>query len=233
MGLQLLGLSLRGHADPTDLLDTLAGTERYIVDYLTEEVLGQQSVSIQEFLLRTSILDPLSGPLCDAVLERTNSQDVLEELERANVFVCSQDRQRRWFRYHALFADTLRYRLERTHASLLPTLHLHASQWYEQQGHNFEAVQHALLAKAWVHAADLIELASHPLIWKRSELLQLHRWIEQIPAEVVRSCPRLCFVYAWVQLFCASPTAAEPWMKAAETTLAVHREASAPKSPEE
>ena len=233
VGLQLFGLSLRGRADPVAVLALLSGSQHYILDYLTEEVLRQQPASIQTFLLRTSVLEQLSAPLCDAVLGQSGSQQMLEQLERANLFVSSLDEHRRWYRYHALFAEALRSQLEQADGERVPTLHLRASQWYEQQGHTSEAVQHALQAKTWQRAADLIEPAANPLIWKRSELLMLRRWIEQIPPEVVRSRPRLCFVYAWVQFFLVSPAAAEPWMKAAEIALAMHREASATGSAEE
>ncbi len=227
VGLQLFGLSLRGRADPVPVLPLLSGSQRYILDYLTEEVLRQQPESIQTFLLRTSVLEQLSASLCDTVLQQSGSQQILEQLERANLFVSPLDEHRRWYRYHALFAETLRTQLEREDVEVIPALHLRASHWYEQQGHIGEAVQQALQAKAWQYAADLIEPAATSLIWKRSESLMLCRWIEQIPQEVVRSRPRLCFVYAWVQFFLVSPTAAEPWMRAAETALAIQREAGA------
>src|SRR2546430_7055794 len=130
VGLQLLGLSLQGHADSGDFLEEVSGSQRYIFDYLIEEVFQNQSASVQTFLLYTSILKRLSAPLCDAILEQSGSQQVLEQLERANLFILSLDTQRRWYRYHALFAEALRHRLEQTQPALVPTLHYRASQWY-------------------------------------------------------------------------------------------------------
>src|SRR2546428_1786028 len=121
VGLHLLGLSLQGYTDPADLLDEVSGSQHYIQDYLLEEVLRRQPSSVQAFLLHTSILERLSAPLCDAVLQQRDSQEILEFLERANVFVVPLDGQRRWFRYHALFAEALRSRLERTEGEVVST----------------------------------------------------------------------------------------------------------------
>ncbi len=155
VGLQLLGLALQAHRDSHDLFPLLSGTHRYLLDYFSEEVLGQQPAAVQRFLLRTSILEQCSASLCDVVTEQTDSQQMLEHLEQANVFVIPLDEQRRCYRYHALFAQALRARLEQEDAELIPALDLRASQWYEQQGHLGQAVQHALQAKAWQGVADL------------------------------------------------------------------------------
>ncbi len=124
VGLQLLGLSLQGHTDLAELLDEVSGSQRYILDYLMEEVLRRLPPPVQTFLLRTSILERLSASLCDAVIKRTGSQKMLEFLERANVFVVPLDEQRRWYRYHALFAKALRSRLEQTEDEAVSALHL-------------------------------------------------------------------------------------------------------------
>jgi ATP/maltotriose-dependent transcriptional regulator MalT len=155
VGLQLLGLAVQAHRDSHDAPPLLSGTHRYLLDYFSEEVLGQQPAAVQRFLLRTSILEQCSASLCDVVTEQTDSQQMLEHLEQANVFVIPLDEQRRCYRYHALFAQALRARLEQEDAELIPALHLRASQWYEQQGHMSQAVQHVLQAKARQGVADL------------------------------------------------------------------------------
>jgi ATP/maltotriose-dependent transcriptional regulator MalT len=190
-GLRLVGLALQGCADPACMLEGAHGSDRYILDYVTEEVLRQQEPSVYTFLLRTSILSHLTAPLCNAVLQQDNSQSVLETLERTNVFVVPLDRQRRWYRYHALFAEVLRARLQLESGEDMDGLHLLASRWYEQQGNFTEAVQHALSAHAWEHAADLIESMPHIRSEETSERQMVARWIEQLPADVLHSRPQL------------------------------------------
>ena len=232
VGLQLVGLSLQGDP-PTihqvtsrDLLSEIGGNQEFILDYLTDEVLHQQPPAILDFLLSTSILDQLSAPLCDAVLEQQGSQQVLEALERSNLFLTPLDGRRRWYRYHALFAGALRYRLEQVGQAKPQALHLRASHWYEQQGQTNEAVQHAMQAQAWDFAADLIESASKRLIPTASwDTVQLRRWREQLPVEVARARPRLCLAFARSIRSYAPLEAAEPWLLAAETRVAALREA--------
>src|SRR6266571_4124590 len=176
VGLHLLGLSLQGYTDPADLLDEVSGSQRYILDYLMEEVLRRQPPPVQTFLLHTSLLERLSAPLCDAVLQQTGSQETLEFLERANVFVVPLDGQRRWFRYHALFAEALRSRLEQTEGEVISTLHLRASRWYAEQGSRTSAARHAISAQDWPRVADLIEQESAS-IWGHSEHAMVGRWL--------------------------------------------------------
>ncbi len=164
VGLQLLGLSLPEHVDPLTLLQQVSGEHRYILDYLTEVVLQKQPVEVQRFLLCTSILERLNASLCDAVMEQTGSQAMLGHLERANLFVVSLDSRRQWYRYHGLFAQALRYQLERRHADLVPVLHMRASQWYAQHQQTTQAILHAFEAKEWHWAADLLEGAYPPLL---------------------------------------------------------------------
>jgi LuxR family maltose regulon positive regulatory protein len=152
VGLQLTGLSLRRHADPAALLTGLGSSRHLIVDYLTDEVLRQQPPSTQEFLRHTSILDRMCASLCEAVVGQPVTQEMLEELAAANLFVVPLDEERRWYRYHSLFAEALHYRLEQDERHLLPTLHQRASQWYRQQGNVAEAAEHAALAQAWSQA---------------------------------------------------------------------------------
>jgi LuxR family maltose regulon positive regulatory protein len=217
-GLHLLGLSLQGHTDPATLRQEMHGSQRYILEYLLEEVLWGLAPSVQTFLLRTSILERLSAALCDALLEQTDSQQMLEELERANLFVVPLDGPRHWYRYHALFAQALRYRLEQTEGEALFALHRRASRWYARQGHLTEAIHHAISAGDWPWTADLIEQA-YAFIWGRREHAMVRRWLEQLPIEVVRARPRLCLTYAETLFMVAPYIIMEPWLQDAETAL--------------
>ncbi len=226
VGLQLVGFSLRRSADPAAMLEEVRGSLRYILDYLVEEVLQQQPPSVQRFLLRTSILDQLCASLCDAVVGKprgqAGSRQVLEELERANVFVVPLDEHRKWYRYHALFAEALRYQLEQQHADELAALHLRASSWYAERGDTFQAVQHALQARTWQVAADLIEQVPNWLMWNdgQHEALTLRQWLQALPADVVRARPRLCLLYAQALYFAAPSATVESWLQVAEAALA-------------
>ena len=217
-GLQLLALSLRGRTDPSALLAEVHGTHRYILDYLTDEVLRQQPAALQTFLLRTSILERLCAPLCDRVMGQSGSQLVLEHLEQANLFVVALDERRQWYRYHALFAEALRYRLQQADGEAVAALHLRASQWYAQQGNLNEAVRHATSAGDWQRVADLIEPA-HAVIWSSHEHAMVRRWLEQLPVEVVRSRPRLCLAYARILYLVAPYWTIERWLQEAETSV--------------
>jgi LuxR family maltose regulon positive regulatory protein len=217
-GLQLLALSMQGHTDPSVLLTEVHGTHHYILDYLTDEVLRQQPTAVQTFLLRTSILERLCASLCDRLMEQSGSQLVLEHLEQANLFVVALDERRQWYRYHALFAETLRYRLQQTDGEAVAALHLRASQWYAQQGNLHEAVRHATSAGDWQRVADLIEPAQ-AVIWSSNEHAMLRRWLEQLPVEVVRSRPRLCLAYAKILYQVAPYNTMERWLQDAETAL--------------
>lgn len=179
-GLQLLALSMRGRTDPSVLLAEVHGTHRYILDYLTDEVLRQQPTALQTFLLRTSILERLCASLCDRLMGQSGSQLVLEHLEQANLFVVALDERRQWYRYHTLFAEALRYRLQQTEGEAVAALHLRASQWYAEQGNLHEAVRHAVSAGDWKRVADLIEPA-RAVIWSSHEHATLRRWLEQSP----------------------------------------------------
>jgi LuxR family maltose regulon positive regulatory protein len=224
-GLQLLGLSLQGHSDPAIILDELRGSQRYILDYLTEEVLRQQPEPVQKFLLSTSISERLNASLCDAIMEQSGSQQMLEELERANLFVVSLDEYRHWYRYHALFAEALRYRLEGSQAALIPTLHLRTSKWYEQQQDYDEAVRHAFQARDFERAASLIERVAFILSYRGSDPVPLLPWLRQLPPAFVRPRPFLCLIYAQMLFLVAPPTEEEDqhqagvWLKEAEDTL--------------
>ena len=227
VGLQLVGLSLQATSIPTrDLLSEVSGNQDYILDYLTDEILNQQPPNIQTFLLHTSILERLSAPLCDAMLEQQGSQQILELLVRSNLFISPMDSRRHWYRYHALFAQALCYRLELAGQEKLHALHLRASHWYAKQEQTNEAVQHALQAHAWEFAADLIEPVTQTFPWIRHELPMLWRGLEQLPSQVVRRRPRLCLAYASILHMAARTKEAEPWLEAAEAAIAAARTSS-------
>ena len=146
-GLQLAALSMRGREDVHGFIRAFAGDDRYIVDYLVEEVLGREPERVRSFLLQTSILDRLSGPLCDAVTDQQEGQMMLEAMERSNLFVVPLDDKRHWFRYHHLFADVLHAHLMEERPDQVPVLHLRASEWYEHKGSPADAIRHALAAR--------------------------------------------------------------------------------------
>ncbi len=220
VGLQMAALAMQGQGTEriASFVAAFAGSHRYILDYLTDEVLLQQPESVQTFLLQTAILDRLTAPLCDAVTERSDGQTMLERLEAANLFIVPLDDERRWYRYHHLFANLLRRRLSRTQPDLLPALHLQASDWYEKTGLVGEAVSHALAAEDVERAARLVEGRALAMIFL-GELTTLVGLLDALPDEVVRSRPWLCIAHAWALVFAGLLDAVELRLKGAETTL--------------
>jgi LuxR family maltose regulon positive regulatory protein len=246
-GLQLAAISMQGQEDVTGFIKSFTGSHHFILDYLIEEVLEQQSESVQTFLLQTAILDRLTGSLCDAVLSRgaegqgskgdfsrsplpprssaplhinssASGQEVLEYLEHANLFIIPLDAERRWYRYHHLFADLLRRQLHQTHPAQVPTLHIRASEWYQAHGFVDQAIEHALRAEALDRAARLIE--EHvDAIWKRGEHTKLRRWLAELPVELIFSKPHLCILQAWNLFTSGQQDAAERSLQAAEKAL--------------
>jgi LuxR family transcriptional regulator, maltose regulon positive regulatory protein len=188
--LQLAALSMQGREDPSAFIAGFAGDDRYIVDYLAEEVLSRQSADVRDFLLETAILDRLSGPLCDAVTGRPGGRAMLVALERANLFLVPLDDRRQWWRYHHLFADVLQAHLLEERPDLGPELHGRASVWFERDGDTSAAVRHAMAARDVDRAADLMELAIPTLSRERREA-ELHRWVLSLPDEVVSVRPVL------------------------------------------
>jgi LuxR family maltose regulon positive regulatory protein len=217
-GLQLAAISLQGSEDTTDLIKSFTGSHHFVLDYLIEEVLEQQSESIQSFLLQTSILDRYTGSLCDSLTGQDNGQQTLEYLERANLFIVPLDEERRWYRYHHLFSDLLRQRMHQTQLEQIPTLHLRASEWYEQNGFIDEAIEHALRADDLERAAHLIE--EHvDAVWQRGEHTKLRRWLDRLSVELVFSKPQLCILHAWDMFTSGQQDAAEGSLQAAEKAL--------------
>jgi LuxR family maltose regulon positive regulatory protein len=195
-GLQLAALSLRGVDDHGRFIARLSGADRYIFDYLAEEVLSQQTQADQSFLMATSILDQLNGSLCNAVTGDDNGQLVLERLEATNLFILPLDSKRSWYRYHQLFSGFLRDRLAVLRAQEIPELHRRAAARFAADGFVSEAVGHYLAAGDHQQAADLIERQTRQL-FVRGELFTLVRWIEAMPSEFVRTRPQLCLALAW------------------------------------
>jgi LuxR family maltose regulon positive regulatory protein len=215
-GLQMAALSMQGREDVHEVVHSFSGSHRYILDYLIDEVFQGQSADVRDFLLRTSILDRFTAPLCDAVAERDDSKEVLLVLEQANLFIVPLDESRQWHRYHRLFAELLRHRL-RTVApeDHVASLHKRASQWYEAHGFPSEAVHHALRARDWERAATLIAEASDALM-KRGEMVTVLRWFRALPEDVVRSRPQVCCEYSWPLILTGQLDAAESYLARAE-----------------
>jgi len=216
-GLQLAALSMQDRKDVSGFINAFSGSYRDVLDYLAEEVLARQPERVRDFLLQTSILDHLTGSLCDALTGRSDGQGMLERLERDNLFVFALDEERRWYRYHHLFADFLRGRLMRERPESTGELHLRASGWYEGNGHLSEAVGHALSAPDHNLAARLIEEGVEGAV-ERGEGTTALRWLEALPIEAKRLRPRLFVEHAVALVITGRPDDAEPLLKEAERT---------------
>jgi LuxR family maltose regulon positive regulatory protein len=188
--LQLAALSMRGRDDVGDFIDNFTGDDRFVLDYLAEEVLERQPDDVRRFLLHTAVLDRLSGLLCDAVTGGSGGKAVLEMLDRSNLFLVALDDRRLWYRYHHLFADVLRARLVDEEPELVAELHLRASTWYGRSGDMTEAVRHAVAGEHFERAAQLIELATPQMRRTRQEAT-LRRWLMSIPDELFSARPVL------------------------------------------
>jgi LuxR family maltose regulon positive regulatory protein len=232
VGLQLAALSMRGREDVSDFIRAFAGDNRYIVDYLVQEVLQRQPERVRSFLLQTSILDRLCGPLCDAVRfgpaetpsssDRTarqeNGKSMLASLEGANLFVVPLDDKRQWYRYHRLFADVLHSYLMEEQPDQVPTLHRRASEWYEQNELPADAIRHALAAEDYGRAAGLVELA-WPAMDQSFQFAVWLGWAKTLPDELVRARPVLSVGYAWALFADGELDAGEARLRDAERWL--------------
>jgi LuxR family maltose regulon positive regulatory protein len=220
-GLQLAALSMQGKADATEFIHSFSGANQFVLDYLLEEVLQKQSESLQGFLLRTSILDRLSGSLCDALWqgEKNSAQEMLEQLERANLFVISLDDERRWYRYHHLFRDLLRQRLnQKLDKEEVAGIHIRASEWFEQNGDIGDAFYHAVAVADFERAARLLESS-----WLgMDETFQTGTWlgwVNQLPLRVRRVRPVLLTQMGWSYMDAGNAEASESSLKDAEACL--------------
>jgi LuxR family maltose regulon positive regulatory protein len=221
-GLQLAALSLRGIADRdqvTGFISAFTGSNRFVIDYLADEVLARQFPQVRDFLLRTAILDQLHGPLCDAVTGGADGTRTLQDLERANLFVVPLDTERSWYRYHHLFADVLHSHLLAEHPEQVPDLHGRASVWYAGRGLVAEAVRHALAAEDFDRAAYLMEEALPELRRTRQDGLLL-LWMRSMPEPTVRRSPVLSIVSSWSLLMSGDLDGAESRLDDAEAALA-------------
>lgn len=209
-GLQLAALALQKQEDRAAFVQGLTGSQRYLLDYVQEEILARLPITLQDFLLHSAILNRLSAALCQAVTGESNlrtSQELLERLERANLFLVPLDEERRWYRLHDLFREALLARLHTTQPELVPVLHHRAARWYEAQGWLDEAIPHALEAQDGLYAALLLERFIVPQSW-RNEYHLLRRWLTRLPQEVLRARPNLCFMSVHAIIFTSPrPTA--------------------------
>ena len=224
--LQLAALSLQGHDNVSGFIARFAGNDRYIVDYLIEEVLEQQPEPVRDFLLQSAVLDRLTGPLCDAVTGRGDGRHMLMTLERANLFLVALDDQREWYRYHHLFADVLRTRMLSEQPEQVPLLHQRASHWYERHELIEESVRHALAARDFGRATHLIELAVSEIRRHRQEAM-MYGWLKALPDDAVRRSPVLNVFYGSMLLHSGDLSAVEPRLDDAERALAAVRQGSA------
>ncbi|MFD0670100.1 LuxR C-terminal-related transcriptional regulator [Cohnella sp. GCM10027633] len=227
-GLQLAAISLQGQEDAAVFMDAFAGDHPYVLDYLIEEVVQRQPDRIQTFLLRTSILDRMCGDLCEAVWVdeiASSGQSALAELERRNLFIVPLDNERRWYRYHHLFAESLRQRLNRSVASAehgkgasVAELHVRASAWFEDNGFELEAFRHATAAGDVERAARLMDGGGMPLLF-RGAVGPILGWLESLPASVLNGKPALWVTYASAMMFAGRMNDAERKLQAAEAAL--------------
>jgi LuxR family maltose regulon positive regulatory protein len=221
--LQLAALSMQGRDDIAAFIAGFAGDDRYIVDYLAEEVLQRQPEHVRSFLLQTSILDRLTGSLCDAVIGQDGGKAMLNALERGNLFLVPLDDRRRWYRYHQLFADVLRARLLDEQPDGVGELHRRASDWYEQHGERSEAIRHAMAGEDFEWAANLVELAMPGLRQGRQDAT-LRGWLEALPEEVIRVRPVLSVAYVGALMVSGELEGVEARLRDAERWLATPRD---------
>jgi LuxR family maltose regulon positive regulatory protein len=238
-GLQMAALSMKGRRDISSFIRSFTGSHRFIMDYLVEEILEGQNSNIQNFLLKTSILDQMTAGLCNAMVEGMTIEDqevdedeqesirlvspisgqqILEYLEHANLFVIPLDDERKWYRYHHLFSQLLQSRLKQVYPGEVAELHLRASRWFENVEVYDQAISHAFAAENTKRAADLVEQNAMNMI-TRSELGALSKWLDLLPDEILRSRPWLCTYQAWIKYWHGPRVEVEGWLEAAETAL--------------
>ena len=224
-GLQLAALSARTHTgtaggpgDVAGFVEAFSGSHRFVLDYLVEEVLGAQPEEVRAFLLDTCVLEQMTGGLCDALTSRSDGQSMLETLERGNLFVVPLDHERRWYRYHHLFADALRARLAAQRGDRASGLHAAASRWLAENGLLGEAVRHATASGDHEHTADLVELSLVDLRRRRQDRT-LREWLAALPDDVIRRRPLLAMFMGWSRLSAGDFDGVEAWLDAAEAGL--------------
>ncbi len=220
-GLQLAALSLKSTADAARLVKTLSGDNRYVADYLVDEVLSILPEPIQQFLLHTSILSRLCADLCDTVTDMENGQGILETLEKANLFIIPLDDTRQWYRYHHLFADMLRHRLEKQHADLLSSLYRRAFEWHIEADLQEQAIFYALQGGMYAEAADLVETIGYQTYW-RNLANTVGEWLRQIPDVIIETRPQLRILQVLVLIDHGKIRALEESLERLERYLVEH-----------
>src|SRR5215216_6826813 len=214
---------MRDREDVSGFVETFSGSNRHVLDFLAEEVLERQPEGMREFLLKTSVLERMNAPLCDALTGRNDGQQMLERLERENLFVIALDDERRWYRYHHLFANFLRSRLQRGQPERIRELHRRAAAFYERNGWRSEAVRHALAAQEHDRAADLVEHVARKM-WNRGEVVTLLGWLEELPEETRRRRPQLLLQYAAALLWVGRLDDVEPLVREIECAVDLSEE---------
>jgi len=214
-GLQLAAISMQGRGVASDFIKSFSGSHRLVLDYLIEEVLDQLSESIQNFLLKTAILDRLTGPLCDALTDQDDGQATLEMLEHANLFIVPLDDERCWYRYHHLFKDLLRSRLQQTQPGRIVRSQQKASEWFEKAGFVNEAIEYALRAEDFERAIRLIDGVAETM-WMQGGIKKLGDWLNAVPGDLLSAKPNLCIFHAIGQYTVGLGDSAELSLQAAE-----------------
>jgi LuxR family maltose regulon positive regulatory protein len=217
-GLQLAALSMQGREDVDGFVSAFTGSNHYIVDYLAEEVLNRQPEPVREFLLKTSILERLTGPLCDMLTGRADGQEMLEHLVHSNLFIIPMDGSQCWYRIHQLFGDLLRLQLHSTHEDQLSELHRRAGHWNEMNGNLDQAIRHYLAAKEWKRAASLMEAASQDAI-RHGEVYKIKSWVESLPDSFSVRNPRLLINLGWATVLNGQFDQAQEILKRAEALV--------------
>jgi LuxR family transcriptional regulator, maltose regulon positive regulatory protein len=227
-GVYLAALSLRGHPSPHTFIDQFTGNNRFIADFLAEEVLNRQAPDVRRFLLRTSILDRFTAPLCDAVTGRADSATLIERLERENLFLIPADEHRGWYRYHYLFAQMLRGQLARAQAQprLVPLLHRRASAWHREAGSAEEAIAHALSAGDTDGAAELITAHWHDFA-DAGRITTVRDWLSSLGDDRLAGHPVAAHCAAWVAAVCWDVDTARRWLRVIETSAEASGQADA------
>ena len=214
-GLQLTALSMQGREDISRFIQDLKGDNRYIMDYLMEEVLKIQTDEFKEFLLQTSILEQMSAPLCNAVLNRNDSQLILESLEKNNMFVIPLDTERTWYRYHHLFAELLKQRLQLRGKATINELHNKASEWFNNNSMPLLAIEHAVLTgdfeKSILFLGEIVET-----MWKNGQHAAIMKYGDLLPDELIRRNADFSLYYSWILIFAGQTQKAEPYLASAE-----------------
>ncbi|HAW51380.1 MAG TPA: hypothetical protein DCX54_03475 [Flavobacteriales bacterium] len=216
--LYMAALSMQGTKDVSRFIKTFTGSNRFILDYLMEEVLGKETAEVKDFLLRTSIVERMNASLCNSILDKEDNQQILSQLERSNTFLIPLDNEQIWYRYHHLFADLLQKRLMNIHPTQISNLHTRASIWYDEESLLTEAISHALKGEDLDRVANLVEKYGFAVTSFNQEKT-LSSWLELLPVDVVRNRPWLCILQAWLHYSFGPRAKAEDYLEIAESLI--------------